>query len=740
MLEKVTAGCTRVVSSLAHLEDVLLALQPASPPASTHYHTTEWISKALVRGTKCIDDVHVIASSKPVSSATAVVSSGNDASLSKADSSGTLTSIPTMTRRSSSSKARFAEVNFDDAFFGHKPKAASKKRGKSDDETPPDKHGATSTRDEAERDSFARHLIRKKVKYSDVADGDAIHRYDDATLLLPGPNDEFSLNYDMSDDDENVSFAPNSALATNFKKNPSPKKDIESKKPEHSEVEAKDATKTGVEAETIWFTGSELPRVLDGVRATEKDDFEDPKFYSILKPAPEPDQRAVEDEIRFAGPWAHRLHRAMSAAINEAFGDDEVDESPKNAPPRATHDRQQLVASVDSDENDFSESQVAVDQNEFEKNFGHQHKPLSAYWERQRANLACQKLPVPSSSVVTSTSSNPSGTVVTSSRHPVKENHNKIITDQLEKLEAICLGSGDKWRGYAYRKAANILKALSYKIESMEDALKLRGIGTSIAEKIGEIISTGKLRKLDALQSEERIQVLSTFMGIFGVGQSTANKWCALGYKTLADVQKHATLTYAQAVGLKYYDEFQLRIPRQEMETICNAIKTVIRAIDELFIVEICGSYRRGKSDCGDIDIIITHKRPAALKNILYEAVPKLHEARILTHDFVTINEGTDKYMGVCQANPNGVHRRIDMLTVPPVEWPFALCYFTGSGHFNRSMRFWAGKRGYSLSQHGLRVNYGNDNKGPYIAGITTEKQIFEALGLEYRPPEDRDV
>jgi DNA polymerase/3'-5' exonuclease PolX len=291
-----------------------------------------------------------------------------------------------------------------------------------------------------------------------------------------------------------------------------------------------------------------------------------------------------------------------------------------------------------------------------------------------------------------------------------------------------------------HRKAANILKSLTYKVESREDALKLRGIGTSIAEKIGEIISTGKLRKLDILQSEEQIQVLSTFMGIFDVGQSTANKWCAMGYKTLEDIEKHATLTYAQAVGLKFYHDFKLRIPRDEMEAICGAVKKVIHQLDPNFIVEICGSYRRGKADCGDIDIIITHKRASTLKNVLHLAIPLLHEARILTHDFVTISEGSDKYMGVCQANSNRKHRRIDMLTVPPAEWPFALLYFTGSGHFNRSMRFWAGKRGYSLSQHGLRVNYGNDNKGPYIAGITTEKQVFEALGLEYRPPEDRDV
>jgi len=645
---------------------------------------------------------------------------------------------PPLIRRSSSSKARFSELNFGDPSFGLKVKSSSKKRGRSDGETPPDKLDSTSAREEAEKDSFARHLIRKKFKYSDLSDDEIVHPHGNAQLLLPEPGDKFALSYDMSDDDETSSVLSPSALKpgpsqNEIHANPSvPRNDGDSM---HRTAVA------GLDTDSIWFTGSELPRVLGAVRSTESDDIENPMFYSILKPVPKPDQQAVDDELRFQGPWADRLSRDMAVAINEACEGVEEDESKSVDSDRAAHgEKRQLVSSVSSDENDFSESQVAIDQHDFSKNFGHQHKPLTAYWERQRQHLACQKLPVRSSSTSSPSTSHTSERSSPSTTTPMKQNYNKLITDQLEKLEAICLGSGDQWRGYAYRKAANILKAISYKIDSMEEALKLRGIGTSIAEKIGEIIATGKLRKLDALQNEERIQILSTFMGIFGVGQSTANKWCALGYKTLDDITKHATLTYAQAVGLNYYHEFKLRIPRQEMETICKAIKKVIHEIDKDFIVEICGSYRRGKQDCGDIDIIITHKRPTALKNILHDAVPKLHEAQVLTHDFVTINEGSDKYMGVCRATSHGLHRRIDMLTVPPVEWPFALIYFTGSGHFNRSMRFWAGKRGYSLSQHGLRVNYGYDNKGPYIAGITTEKQIFEALGLEYRPPEDRDV
>jgi hypothetical protein len=57
-------------------------------------------------------------------------------------------------------------------------------------------------------------------------------------------------------------------------------------------------------------------------------------------------------------------------------------------------------------------------------------------------------------------------------------------------------------------------------------------------------------------------------------------------------------------------------------------------------------------------------------------------------------------YMGVCKL-PNqakAIHRRIDIKIYPHELLPFAMLYFTGSDHFNRSMRLYAKKRGFSLS------------------------------------------
>lgn len=96
--------------------------------------------------------------------------------------------------------------------------------------------------------------------------------------------------------------------------------------------------------------------------------------------------------------------------------------------------------------------------------------------------------------------------------------------------------------------------------------------------------------------------------------------------------------------------------------------------------------------------------------------------------------------MGVCQLKPGLPHRHIDIKVFPRNEWACALMYFTGSGHFNRSIRLWARKLNMSLSEHALVRRYGKEEKSEEPIPVKTEEDIFRVLGLEYRPPEERDI
>ena len=58
-----------------------------------------------------------------------------------------------------------------------------------------------------------------------------------------------------------------------------------------------------------------------------------------------------------------------------------------------------------------------------------------------------------------------------------------------------------------------------------------------------------------------------------------------------------------------------------------------------------------------------------------------------------------------------------------------------------RSMRLLARKNGYSLSEKSLTVRVADDLKGSSLPlQIETEEDVFHALGLEYKAPEERNV
>ena len=101
-------------------------------------------------------------------------------------------------------------------------------------------------------------------------------------------------------------------------------------------------------------------------------------------------------------------------------------------------------------------------------------------------------------------------------------------------------------------------------------------------------------------------------------------------------------------------------------------------------------------------------------------------------------------YMGVCQVPCEQYARRIDLKVYPRSQYGFAILYFTGSDYFNRSMRLFAEKKGYTLSDHGLVPVPKNKKeapgKGHSIVNCSTEEEVFKALGLPYKSPAERDI
>uniref|UniRef100_A0A914VI60 DNA polymerase n=2 Tax=Plectus sambesii TaxID=2011161 RepID=A0A914VI60_9BILA len=325
-------------------------------------------------------------------------------------------------------------------------------------------------------------------------------------------------------------------------------------------------------------------------------------------------------------------------------------------------------------------------------------------------------------------------------------NHNEHITSQLQILADGYKSTNDKWRALSYEKAIETLKHLPRRIESREDCVGLRTIGARLAEKIWEICESGSLRKADEFAHNDKVVAMNLFANIWGVGPTVAEQWYVQGLRTLDDVREKAHLTRQQKIGLEHYDDINQRMPRQEATEIVNVVIDAIRAINPNLIAVACGSYRREKETCGDVDILITHKDGHSHENILGELVANLTQQGFLTDDLVesNIDGNQHKYMGLCRLpGENRHHRRIDIITIPYDQYATSLIYFTGSAHFTRSIYAKAKSMGMRLNQHGLRGGVmrqgGEQLNDGYPIETPTEESVFEALGLPYRTPPERD-
>ncbi|KAI0284907.1 hypothetical protein BC826DRAFT_973144 [Russula brevipes] len=342
---------------------------------------------------------------------------------------------------------------------------------------------------------------------------------------------------------------------------------------------------------------------------------------------------------------------------------------------------------------------------------------------------------------------------------------NEDIVDKLSELAELHRArptQDDKWRVIGYTKAIAALRRYGERITSVEQAMSLNGVGEKTALKIMEIIETGAYggstprgRKTSRLFnfSKEYMELVcgpaaSPIHLLYPPpGQSIAHTWYLAGCRTLEDIRQRKggiTLSQAQAIGLKYYDDINTRMPREEASEIFGAIKSIAcGSTSEVtcsspfprsqVICGIMGSYRRGKSTCGDIDVMITRSpddgrthagrschRGFPRLGILLKLLSALRSAGIVTED-LSLSSGAGEnlectYRGLCirptkvgEDKQHRIQRRIDILTIPWESRGAALIYYTGDDilclvtpQFNRSIRLKANKMGYSLNQRGL--------------------------------------
>lgn len=330
---------------------------------------------------------------------------------------------------------------------------------------------------------------------------------------------------------------------------------------------------------------------------------------------------------------------------------------------------------------------------------------------------------------------------------PTSDNVNSEFCDFLMELANYEKNVNRAMHKYnAYRKAAGVLAKHPTRITTGDEAKKLDGIGDKIGKKIDEFVKTGKLVKLEKIRADDTSVAINTLTKVTGIGPAAAQKLVQEGIMSIEDLRKNTDkLNHHQQIGLKYYEDFEKRIPRHEVIQLRDVAVKEIKKLDSEYTCEVCGSFRRGASSSGDIDILMTHpsftsesgKKP----KLLTQVVEKLEACGLVTD---RLSLGDVKFMGVCQlgdtdSQKDRAYQRIDIRLIPNDQYYCALLYFTGSDQFNKNMRAHALEQGFTLNEYCLRPVGSTGTPGEPLP-VSSEEDIFDYLGMKFKKPDERNL
>ena len=303
-----------------------------------------------------------------------------------------------------------------------------------------------------------------------------------------------------------------------------------------------------------------------------------------------------------------------------------------------------------------------------------------------------------------------------------------LIADLLEiKGEVI-------YKTLAYRKAADSLLDLVQDINevSAEGSLtSIPGVGKAIAEKIDELLSTGKLSYLEELKDEVPISLVEVLQ-VPDVGpKKVALFWREAGVTNLAELEAAAragdlrTLSgmgpksEAKVIaGIDALSRRTDRIPLGVAWPFAHELMGFIQDAASLKQIAAAGSLRRMRPTVGDLDIMAA---AADSKPVMDAFVGHPRVINVISHGEVKSSVEFDNQI------------RAQIWVHHPDRFGTALQYATGSKDHNVRLREIAIKNGLSLSDQAFLLPDGNEIL------CSSEEEVYAQLGMQYIPPELRE-
>jgi DNA polymerase (family 10) len=314
--------------------------------------------------------------------------------------------------------------------------------------------------------------------------------------------------------------------------------------------------------------------------------------------------------------------------------------------------------------------------------------------------------------------------------------NNAAVAKLMREIAALLEMEGVAFKPRAYEKVAHAIDALDEPLveihrrgglKALED---IPGVGRAIAERIEELVTTGKLAYYDELHRKVPVDV-SGLTAIEGLGPKHVKAlYEALGIRTVADLGRAARAGRIRNVagfgarseekilrGLEFREAHTGRFALGTVLPFLELVRARLEGVPGVKQVAIAGSVRRRKETVGDGDIVVVSNRPERVMKYFVSMPEIAHvHGRGRTKTMVKLDTGMD----------------LDLRVVPAESFGAALNYFTGSKDHNVSLRRIAIERGLKLNEYGV---FRADER---IAG-KTEEEVYRALGLPYIPPELRE-
>ncbi len=288
----------------------------------------------------------------------------------------------------------------------------------------------------------------------------------------------------------------------------------------------------------------------------------------------------------------------------------------------------------------------------------------------------------------------------------------------------------------AYEKAALTVEALEEDVEQtyrnggLKALKQIAGVGESIAEKIEELVKTGKLKYYEDLREKAPVD-LESLTRIEGLGPKKIKVlWQKLGIKNIDDLEKAALAHKISGLpgfkkkteenilkGIGFAKEGKGRFNLGFTLPLIRDIEKRLKDFPAVKKAMAAGSVRRMKETIGDVDFLVVSDKPSEVAEF-FVSMPKVIQV---------IEKGKTKSVVKLTLGLNA-----DVRVLPESSFGAALQYFTGNKDHNIALRRIAQDKGWKLSEYGI---FSGEKQ---IAG-RTEEDVYEKLGLQWIPPELRE-